>query len=56
MGHKDDRNYVITQNWLGSWESSCDRCGASSKGDSLANTFAHLWRHRNCNGIDGEHA
>lgn len=49
-GHKDDRNYVITHDWLGQWQSSCDRCGAESERGSLASVFAHLWRHRRCAG------
>ena len=49
-GHKDDRNYIVTQNWLGNWQSSCDRCGEASKDGSLAMVFAHLWRHKSCDG------
>lgn len=49
MGHKEDRNYVITHNWLGNWESACDMCGKSANG-SLAAVFALIWSHRNCTG------
>ena len=46
-GHRYDRNYIITHDWLGSWESSCDRCGTMTRG-SLAAVFALLWKHRDC--------
>lgn len=48
-GHQDDRNYVITHNWLGNWEGACEGCGESANG-SLAHVFALLWKHRNCDG------
>lgn len=47
IGHRYDRNYVVTHDWLGVWESSCDRCGGSKRG-SLAEVFGMLWRHRKC--------
>ena len=52
-GHKDDRNYVITHNWLGNWEGACDQCGEEKSG-SLAAVFAFLWRHKSCDGLGND--
>ena len=48
-GHEYDRNYVITHDWLAQWETACDRCGESKRG-TLAQVFALLWKHRDCEG------
>lgn len=51
-GHKYDRNYVITHNWLGDWIGACPGCGETATG-ALATVFALLWRHRKCEGATG---
>lgn len=48
QGHAHDRNYVITHDWIGYWQGSCDRCGELSEKGTLAGVFALLWKHRKC--------
>lgn len=50
-GKRYDRNYVITHNWLGVWESTCDRCGEFREG-SLTKVFSLVWAHRKCGDDD----
>jgi hypothetical protein len=46
---RENRDYVITHNWLDKWEGSCPGCGEFKSG-SLAEVFALLWKHRKCQG------
>jgi len=47
-GHAHDRNYIITHDWLGQWQGTCDRCGELSGNGPLVAVFALLWKHRKC--------
>jgi hypothetical protein len=50
QGGKYNRDYVLTHDWLGNWETACDQCGEFINGTTLARAFSLLWKHRNCEG------